>query len=500
MATRQTRLLLLPACLAAAICLPAVSFVSSGAKLRLPDVRHAAEPQRAAAGATFGSSTFSTAVFTAAAMTAFAGLLRSRVTRHGKIWGWRDDVKKMSENWEEGQQEREPYRNYIYGQRGFKECEIDPRTRQQAPARMALGRVTEALAAFETQDFFRAEFAEIKPSDVKEVGTYTVKAASGETVCPGEVPEYVPIKRGKRLEKEPGFKRPPTDDAGYTQYVDEKCGLYEAAKQVSSKQQFSLDKDIICDRSSLVTLLEYVSENLTGFLMPKGQHNSPVDLVKISKAEDGKALVLEHLLDVKRMKCFPYRGAWKRSEVSNHGTYTPAFRRLAYGDCKTKNLMITGLPQIAGSTAGELDTSYRFVEFETNGVSFLVKAPADAQKDGKNVELAHKNWYYQNEIKALTTYAKMVLGKVDTFVLALQRSGKIHEVVESSPESILEKQPEVEEAANRRLGRVVSLIKQVQDAVAKGDSGPWVLQWQQGPLILGKYELVSQAEQEMVAA
>eukprot|EP00439_Symbiodinium_sp_Y106_P032513 s4925_g3.t3 len=399
------------------------------------------------------------------------------------------------------------------------------------------------------------------------------------------------------------------------------------------------------------TLLEYVSENLTGFLMPKGQHNSPVDLVKISKAEDGKALVLEHLLDVKRMKCFPYRGAWKRSEVSNHGTYTPAFRRLAYGDCKTKNVMITGLPQIAGSSAGELDTSYRFVEFETNGVSFLVKAPADAQKDGKNVELAHKNWYYQNEIKALTTYAKMVLGKVDTFVLALQRSGKIHEaarlgripreivfavakgmygrskrcfklasvrvmkelnhlywmrikkrkqmrilwitrinaaaisagelqefmqlsifasrehglaysrlitglsranmyvdrkslchlaetepvsfkcivdeakrtvrpqsmewvrnlssgsvekfcvrlpsVVESSPESILEKQPEVEEAANRRLGRVVSLIKQVQDAVAKGDSGPWVLQWQQGPLILGKYELVSQAEQEM---
>ena len=55
--------------------------------------------------------------------------------------------------------------------------------------------------------------------------------------------------------------------------------------------------------------------------------------------------------------------------------------------------MITGLPQIAGSSAGrlrvlggmhsnalsycgpgELDTSYRFVEFETNGVSFLVKA------------------------------------------------------------------------------------------------------------------------------
>ena len=63
-------------------------------------------------------------------MTAFAGLLRSRVTRrsanrhslrslpvewqskiylctrctqfrgrHAKIWGWRDDVKKMSENW-----------------------------------------------------------------------------------------------------------------------------------------------------------------------------------------------------------------------------------------------------------------------------------------------------------------------------------------------------------------------------------------------------------------
>ncbi|CAE7575222.1 unnamed protein product [Symbiodinium natans] len=407
----------------------------------------------------------------------------------------------MSANWEEGQQEQKPYRNYIYGQHGFRECEIDPRYRQQAPARMALSRVTEAMAAFETQDFYKAEFAELKASDVKEVGSYTIKAGSAETIIPGQVPEYVQIRRGKRLEKEPGPKRPPTEDEAYVQYVAEKCSLYETAKQVSSKQQFSLDKDIICDRSSLVTLMEYASENLTRFLMPKGQHNNPVDLVKISKAPDGKALVMEHLLDVNRMKCFPYRGAWKRSEVSNHGTYTPALRRLAYGDNKTKNLMITGLPQIAGNSAGELDKSYRFVEFETNGVSFLVKAPAHAQKyGGRSVELEHKNWYYQDEVKAITTYVKMLLGKVDCHVLALQRSGKIHQVVENSPESILAMKPELEDAARRRLGRVISLIKQVQDAVAKGEDGPWVLQWQQGPLILGKYELVPQLEQELAVA
>ncbi|CAE7583940.1 unnamed protein product [Symbiodinium pilosum] len=362
------------------------------------------------------------------AVTAFAaGLQRSRVTRYGQIWGWRDDYKKMERNWEEGQQDRIPYRNYIYGQHGFKNCEIDPRLRQKAPARMALSRVTEAMAVFETQDFYRAEFSQLTASDVKEVGTFAIKAESGETVSPAEVPEYVPIKRGKRMEKEPGFKRPPVENEAYMQYVDAKCGLYETAKEVSSKQAFSLDKDIICDRSSLVTLLEYVSDNLTSFLMPKGQHKNPVDLVKISKASDGKGLVMEHLLDVNRMKCFPYRGAWKRSEVSNHGTYTPAFRRLAYGDCKTKTLMITGLPQIAGSSAGEIDSFYRFVEFDMGGISFLVKTPAHAQKDGENVELAHKNWYYQNEVKAMTTYAKMLLGKVDRFVLALQRSGKIHQ-------------------------------------------------------------------------
>jgi len=363
---------------------------------------------------------------------------------------------------------------------------------------MALGRVTEALAIFETKDFYRTAVAELKPSDVKEVGSYTIRAESGEMVVPAEVPDYVPMKRGKRLEKEPGGSQPPRDDEAYVQYVDAKCTLLETAKQVSAKQSFSLEKDIVCDRSSLVTLLEYVNETMTRFLMPKGQHNKPVDLVKISKSPDGKALVLDHIFDPNKMKCFPYMGGWKRSEVSNHGTYTPAFRRLAYGDTKTKNLMITGLRQICGDSAGEHDKSYRFVEFELGGLSFLTEVPAHAKQDGQNVELAHKNWYYQDEVKAITTYFKMLFGKTDKHVLGLQRSGKVHQVVETTPASLLERKPELEESANRRLGRLVSLLKQVQDAVAKGDAGPWVLQWQQGPLVLGKYELVSQ-EAEVLA-
>ncbi|CAJ1400187.1 unnamed protein product [Effrenium voratum] len=203
------------------------------------------------------------------------------------------------------------------------------------------------------------------------------------------------------------------------------------------------------------------------------------------------ALVMEKLLDVDKMLAehIPYRMGWKRTEVSNHGNFKPALQRVALGDRKTRSMMITGLQQIAGSRAGDLDECFRFVEFELGGLKFLTKARAFAQQGGKNVDVNHKNFYYQDEVKALSTYFKMLLGKADKNVLVLQRSGKLHQVVESTPESILEKQPMIKEAAARRFGRLVELLKKVQKEVDSADDGPWVLQWQAGQLILGKFEL-----------
>lgn len=433
------------------------------------------------------------------AMTAIAAftakVLRSKVTRHARIIGTRDDFKKAAPNWEECPKPEERVRNYYYGQRGFKKNQIDPRYRDKEPARMKLGHITDATAIFKTQDFYKADFVDLDASSVKEVGSYQV-AGTGKVAIPAKVPEYRPIQRGKRLEKEPGEKRPPVEDGAYLTYVDEKCNLYDTAKEAAPS---ALTKDIICDRGSLLTLLDFVSETLTPFLMKKGQHASAVDLVKISKSEKG-GLVLEKLLDVDKMvaEFIPYRSGWKREEVSAGGNFKPALQRLANGDRHTRSMMCTGLLQIAGSRAGELDDCYRFVEFDLGGLSLLTKARAHAQKDGQNIDIAHKNFYYQNEVKALTTYFKMILGKTDKTILAIQRSGKIHQVVESTLEDIVEKQPLIKEAAQRRLGRLVALLKEVQKSV-ESESGPWVLQWQRGQLVLGKFELV-EMEKEMAVA
>ena len=48
--------------------------------------------------------------------------------------------------------------------------------------------------------------------------------------------------------------------------------------------------------------------------------------------------MLEKLLDVDKMlaEFMPYRGGWKREEVSNHGNFKPAMTRLAKGDGRTR--------------------------------------------------------------------------------------------------------------------------------------------------------------------
>lgn len=493
--------LLAPWCLLLAICLP-TCFIVSRPNPRLPPTQNDFEPRRLPDGIE-GFGTCSTLAM--AAMTAFAAkTLRARVIRHAqrrqkqkpqRIVGFRDIKERMSNNWDEEIRTRERVRNYYYGQRGYKKNLIDPRLRDREPARMNLGHVTEAMSIFKTQDFYKADFAKLSADSVTEVGSYQVTGA-GKISIPATVPTYSPIKRGTRLEKEPGFKRPSVEDEAYVKYVDEKCTLYETAKEAAPS---SLEKDIICDRGSLLTLLDFVSETLTPFLTKKGQHSSAVDLVKISKSPSGKGLVLEKILDVEKMTAeIPYRGGWKREEVSNHGTFKPALQRAMEGDSRTRTISCTGLLQVAGSTAGELDQCFRFLEFELGGLSFLTKARAHAQKDGEYLDVAHKNWYYQDEVKALTTYLKMLFGKIDKSVLVLQRSGKVHEAVEKTVEDIAEKQPLIVEAAERRLGRLVKLLKEVQKAV-DSDSGPWVLQWQRGQLILGKFELVEVA-QEMATA
>merc|ERR1719253_907089 len=349
-----------------------------------------------------------------------------------------------------------------------------------APARQALSRVADAKAKFVPSDFYKVPSVSLKMSDVKQVGTYMTAAdARTNMISPAQVPAYVKPHVGARLEKEKGTTRTPTASAEYKTYAENRCNLVAAAQKACPG---SLGKDFIADRAALMVLLNYLNETLSGELMRQGQEQNPLDFVKVSKS--GSAIVLERLFEKKNMwaEFRPYRGGWKRSEVSNHGDFMPAWERLATGGHE-KTMMVTGLRQIAGSAAGESNRLFRFVEYTLGGMSFLTRVPTHAATEGKNVELAHKNWYYRDKVTCMDTYQKMVLGGVDMISMALQRSGKVAQIAEMTAEGL---------AAKRRFGRLAALLEKVKAAAdSAGGEGPWVLQWQRGELVLGDYKEVA---------
>ncbi|CAE8612609.1 unnamed protein product [Polarella glacialis] len=416
-----------------------------------------------------------------ASVAALAGALRTRVQRrvvYGSGGRVRDQAAKETK--------RTEYfgKNFTPGERGYNSKGV---TKKPAPAlnRMVLEYLRKPIMKYSTSDFYKSPHQQLSFAGVKEVGTYmTTPDAPKDYIVPAEVPEYKQPKMGLRLEKESGFEKPPgkREHEAYVQMVDQRTGLADAAKAVAAKQSMSLDKDIICERTALTLLLEYLNETF--------HTKTSCDLVKVSKGPNGKGLVLERLFDKNKMVAEqkPYRGAWRRSEVSNHGNYLPAWERAAHGDM-TNSMMITGIKQIAGSTAGESNATYRFVEYTLGGLSFLTRVRSYVKENGANVELKSKNFYFQDQVTMLYTYYNLLLGGVDQLTMAIHRSGKIVQVLKCKLEDLVNKQAQIVPAAERRMGRLVALLKDVQEEVAKDGEGPWVLQWSKdsGKLLLGQY-------------
>jgi len=355
------------------------------------------------------------------------------------------------------------------------------------------------MGMYLTKDFYRTNKEVLAANDVKEVGTYMTEPNVPEKlITPAVMPKYRKPPRQVFLEKEKGEKRPPVEDDAYIQYVEKRFGLLAAAQEVCPAATTS--KDVICERTTLMLLMNWMDESITETLMMRGSHKTPVDLVRVSKGPGGKGMVLERIFEHKNLRAElrKYAGNWQRGEISQHGTCSPAWERACRGDTYTRTYNSSGMQQIAGTSKGEFNTTQRFVEFDLGGMSFLSRVRAHAFQDGKNVELAHKNFYRQGEVTLLQTYMQMVLGKTDLYVLGLQRSGKLHQVVEVTVDSILEKQPAIVEVAEKRFGQVVAFLKQVQSALDDGETGdgPFVIQWSRGDLYLGKYEKVVKVEQE----
>jgi len=451
-----------------------------------------------ASGASIGAAaTVAAALAALGAARAAAG--RRRTARRATIGHFERDNPQMWAKY--GRVNPYPAKRPFYpGELGYN-TEGKPKKDLPPPARMSLSFVSEAMATFMPGQFYLDPSVKLEFSSVKEVGTCQISPddESQTIVVPAKLPAYVkPHKMGVRLDKEKGPKRPPLETEKYEEYIAKKCSLLKTAEETSKSKGFSLEKDFICDRAALSVLLNYLNETMCDELRRTGQTENPIDFVKISKA--GKALVLQNVYEKKNLSAEGrgYRGAWKRSEFSNHGNFFPAWERLATGDTKTKCLMITGLPQIAGSRAGKTARAWRFVEYEIEGLKFLTRAKTHLMNsDGKDVELKHKNWYYLSQVTALSTYLDMLLGGVGMMSMAIHRSGKLLKVFETTLSQIVSKTPAVEEAAERRMGRLVSMLKKVKEAIEKdGGDGPWVLQWQNGELVLGEYKKVEDVVME----
>merc|ERR1712107_672834 len=130
-----------------------------------------------------------------------------------------------------------------------------------------------------------------------------------------------------------GDKRPPVEDEAYVQYVEKRLGLLKAAQAVAAKNGMSLDKDVICERTTLMMLMDWMDESMTEELMRRGQHKQAVDLLMVTKGPGGKGMVLERIFEKKNLwaELRPYNGSWQRGEISQHGTCSPAWQLACFG-------------------------------------------------------------------------------------------------------------------------------------------------------------------------
>jgi len=367
------------------------------------------------------------------------------------------------------------------------------------PARQALGRISEPLSVFQHREVRMSPPASLDFADVKEIGTYMVPKGTSEVVKPAQVPEYLAVKTGKFYQRGFGAKRPPKDDDEYKEYADRHCTLSDAAKAVVPD---SLSNDFVVDRRALLALLKWVNYTLTPLLQKEAQSKNPIDIAKISKADGGSALVLDALYN--EMNLYAEQPTLRTKHNPSErplGGFKEALARVVTGDHET-NYNIQGYHQFV--TENDLPDCYKFLEIPLDGLKLTVRAPKTHVSKGrrrlehevragdteKAVEVKYANHYHPASVGLLDTYFRMLLGKVDMLSFSLQSNGFFKSCTEMTIEDLTAKNPKLKGVAEQHMGRLTNLLKQVSEKIASdGGDGPWVLQWSNGVLLLGKYEL-----------
>jgi len=360
------------------------------------------------------------------------------------------------------------------------------------------------ITSFSKEDFITSEPAELDWKSAKEVGSYMSKPeVFDDFTVPAQVPSYKPWPAANcHLMQDPGYKRRPEKPDDFFAYNEVRCNLLASAKKAAAN---SLDQDIICDREVLMNLLEYVNGDWCQTMNSKGNVSQFVDVVKISK--NGKTLVLDNLYQrsdliaefrPKRGKGCAYNPGYHNSP-NDRGPYITAAHRWAVGAETFK--MHTGQRGLLPSTKvrtthivpemqDDPDHCFKFVEMNSGGMSFLIRAPKVLTKNNECVELMEHEFLERDKITKMHLYQQLALGKQDHHVAVFHTDGDVNQVLETSTATMMKESPAVVAAAERRFGMVVALLKKVSAELANKEDGPWVLQWKKGRMSLGKYEKV----------
>mmetsp|Transcript_10502 Transcript_10502/g.19000 ORF Transcript_10502/g.19000 Transcript_10502/m.19000 type:complete len:454 (+) Transcript_10502:30-1391(+) len=352
-------------------------------------------------------------------------------------------------------------------------------------ARSALAEL-EDFQEFAADAYWTSDPATLSLDAVKEVKSLVVE--DGKVSSDESPPKYERQRKGY-LEQDPGAKVPPKDETAYIAHMEKRCDLASSAEGAGVATD---GKDIVADRSVLEMLTSFACQEMDEPMKKARCFHRGTDMIRISKMAGSKALFMDRLFDEAEMvaEYGTYRGgAWRRKEVSQRGSFLTSLIRMLRGDFTNMIYTIDGRKSVAGVSAGELPQHYRFLEYDLGGLSLLTRAPVHASlEDGGHVEVRPKTTERKQEITRLETYMKMLLGGIDMSAVGFHTYGKLDKLLEVTPAQLLEKEPLLEEVAAKRLGRLVGLLKEIKEAVEKdGGEGPWVLQFYEGRLRLGKY-------------
>mmetsp|Transcript_168440 Transcript_168440/g.541262 ORF Transcript_168440/g.541262 Transcript_168440/m.541262 type:complete len:606 (+) Transcript_168440:66-1883(+) len=374
---------------------------------------------------------------------------------------------------------------------------------QHVPARVDMPTnfpVTDSKFELDGIAVLKAPSVSVSSSDIKRVGAYAMKGAMGEFSASATLPALNSKAEWMKDIVIQGEAAPESDEG--VEFEMKK--LNHPLQDAVAKQGLPMDKDFVMDRQALLDLMHWVDGALDETQrMELARNGQTATIFIVQKA--GNALVVESPIKIKKEverklgKC-----QLKSPAEDPQGSRIPALLRLAMGsltpEVTTKDYQ--GKHQmVRGTSGGELDRTFQFSELKVGGMSCLVRCPVHVLgEEGTIIELDHhtcKVWgntapkvdESANEgmpdVTQLQVLSRLLLGGPDAQMVAQETAGLISKVLKFTAADLMEKNTGLQEAFERRVGRVAMVLENIKKALKGVPDGSFALQYSCGKFLLG---------------